>query len=284
MVKKPARIVAWTSIALFALLVPFSGRAENAPPAHRWQFSVTPYLWVPSPNGTLKYEIPPGSGGGPEVDLTSYVLENLQAVFMMTGEARKGDWALLADVVYLDVESQDSTVKSVDFNFGGGKVTVPAGINLGTTTSLRGWEWELAASRTVARGAVSSIDVLAGVRYLDIKASTNWQLAAEVNGPGAGLSFARSGGISERVTLWDGIVGVRGRVGIGKGNWSIPYYLDAGTGSSDVTFQAFAGIQYTAGWYGVQLVYRYLFYDMPGDNLLQNMSFSGPAIGVNFRL
>jgi hypothetical protein len=279
----PVRITAYAAIVLMVLLFPPPLRGETAPPPDRWTFAIRPYLWAPSPNGKLKYDIPPGSGGGPEVDLTSYVLENLQAVLMVSGEARRGDWAMIADVVYLDVSSQNSEVRSVDFNPGGGRVTVPAGVNQGTTTSLRGWEWEVAASRTVARGTASSIDVLAGVRYLDIKATTDWLLAAEVIGPGPGLSFARAGGISERVTLWDGIVGVRGRVGIGRGKWSIPYYLDVGTGSSDVTFQAMAGIQYAVGWGDLQLIYRYLYYDMPGDNLLQHLSFSGPAIGVNFR-
>jgi hypothetical protein len=279
----PVRRATYAAIVLIVLLFPPPLRGEHGPPADRWTFAIRPYLWAPSPNGKLKYDIPPGSGGGPEVDLTSYILENLQAVLMVSGEARKGDWAMIADFVYLDVESQNSEVTSVDFNPGGGRVTVPAGVNLGTTTSLRGWEWELAGSRTVARRSTSSIDLLAGVRYLDIKASTNWLLAADVNGPGPGLSFARSGGISERVMLWDGIVGVRGQVGIGRSRWSVPYYLDVGAGSSDVTLQAIAGIQYAAGWANLQVIYRYLFYDMSGDRLLQNLSFSGPAIGANFR-
>ena len=283
MPRPPVRALAWISIALLALLVPPCLRAENPPAAPPWTFAVRPYLWVPGPNGELKYDVPPGQGGGPEVDLTSYILENLQFLLMVSGEARKGDWAAIADVVYLDVSPQDSEVTSIEFDLGGGGVTVPAGIDVGTSTTLRGWEWELAFSRTVARGAVSSIDVLAGVRYLDIEASTQWSLAATVDGPGPGLSFARTGGVSERVTLWDGVVGIRGQVGIGAGKWSLPYYLDVGTGSSDVTFQAMAGIQYGVGWGDVQLVYRHLYYDMPGDQLLQNFSLSGPAVGVNIR-
>ena len=34
---------------------------------------------------------------------------------------------------------------------------------------------------------------------------------------------------------------------------------------------------------GVTLAYRHLYYDLKDDKLLQNMSFSGPALGVTFR-
>jgi hypothetical protein len=30
-------------------------------------------------------------------------------------------------------------------------------------------------------------------------------------------------------------------------------------------------------------VYRHLYYDMKGDNLVQDMRFSGPAFGATFR-
>jgi opacity protein-like surface antigen len=81
----------------------------------------------------------------------------------------------------------------------------------------------------------------------------------------------------------DGIVGVRGRIGLGSGKWGIPYYLDVGTGSWTVTWQAVAGIQYRWSWIDLNLAYRYLNYDMESGKLLQGVSFAGPALGVNFR-
>jgi hypothetical protein len=86
------------------------------------------------------------------------------------------------------------------------------------------------------------------------------------------------------VDLWDGILGIRGAVGLGeKSKWAIPYYLDIGTGTSALTCQAVAGIEYRYSWGELQLLYRYLYYDMKGDKLLQNVSLNGPAFGVNFR-
>ncbi len=51
--------------------------------------------------------------------------------------------------------------------------------------------------------------------------------------------IGRSGGSSNRINVWDGIVGVRGSVGLGaSGDWFLPYYLDIGAGNySNWTWQ-----------------------------------------------
>jgi hypothetical protein len=266
-------------------LIPISlpAYAGEPAPADKWTFAVRPYLWAPGISGTLKYDIPPSGGGGATVDISSYILENLNMALMLTAEVRKGDWSILTDVVYLDVESDDSKVKSVSFSGPGGRVDVSAGADLGTKAKLTGVEWELAGSCTVARGGNSSMDVLAGFRYLGIEAKTDWQLSGSITGPGSGQSFASSGSVSERVDLWDAIVGIRGSVGLGESKWAIPYYLDVGTGTSAITWQGMAGIEYRYPWGELQLLYRYLYYDLKGDKLLQNASLNGPALGVNFR-
>jgi hypothetical protein len=43
------------------------------------------------------------------------------------------------------------------------------------------------------------------------------------------------------------------------------------------------GVAYTFQWIDVTLAYRHLYYDMKGDKLIQDMRFSGPALGVTFR-
>jgi hypothetical protein len=271
-------------LALLALVaVSLPAYAGEPAPAEKWTFAVRPYLWAPGISGTLKYDIPPGGGGGSTVDLSSYILQNLNMALMLSAEARKGDWSVLTDVVYLDVESDDSNVKSVSFAGPGGRIDVSVGADLGTKVKLSGVEWELAGAYTVARGGNSSIDVLAGFRYLTIKAGTDWHLSGAITGPGSGQSFAASGSVSDRVDLWDGIVGIRGSVGLGESKWAIPYYLDVGTGTSELTWQGMAGIEYRYSWGDLQLMYRHLYYDMKGDKLLQNVSFSGPIVGVNFR-
>jgi hypothetical protein len=84
--------------------------------------------------------------------------------------------------------------------------------------------------------------------------------------------------------LWDGIIGVRGRVPLGSSNWSVPYYLDIGAGSSSPTCQVMLGIAWSFNrWGSVTLAYRDLYYDQGNDKLLQNIRFNGPALGATFR-
>jgi hypothetical protein len=281
---KLSDLIRCSSVVLLVILALSSPTyAESLAPGDVWTFSLKPYLWLPSVNGTLKYEIPPGSGAGPEVDLGSYILENLSFAGMVSGEARRGDWAVAADFIYLDVNSDNSSVKAADFAGPFGKISVAVGANINTKSRLTGEFLELIGERTLARHEGSTIDLLAGLRYLTIRASTDWQLAADAAGPGPGMSFVRAGVISERAELLDGIIGVRGRVMVGSSAWAIPYYLDAGAGSSRFTWQAFTGIEYRFSWGDVQLSYRYIYYTMGTDDMLQGVSFSGPGLGANFR-
>ena len=266
-------------MTLFGISLP--AHAAEPAPADKWTFAVRPYLWAPGIDGTLKYDIPPKGDGASDVDFSSYILENLNMALMLTAEARKGNWSALTDVVYLDVESGDAKVKSGSFTGPGGRVEVSAVANLDTKATLRGVLWELAGGYTVARGGNSSLDLLAGFRYLGIEAKTDWQLSITDNVSGG--TFPSSGSTSRRVDLWDGIIGVRGTVGLGDSRWAIPYYLDVGTGDSALTWQGVAGIEYRYNWGDLQLMYRYTYYDMKSDKLLQNVSLGGPAIGVNFR-
>lgn len=241
-----------------------------------WTFAVTPYLWMPNVDGTLKYSVPPGQSGAPEAQVgPNDYLENLQLALMLAGEARNGKWSIVTDMVYLDFGAEKSNVQAV--NFGGSVVS--SSLDSGTQSSLKGLQWTLATGYSVLR----TLDVLGGFRYLGVEATTSWQLSAAVSGPGAGQTFPASGSVSKRADLWDAIVGVRGRAPLGESPWSMPYHFDLGTGSSSVTWQAMLGIAYAFKWGDAVLAYRHLSYDQSDDKFFQDFRFSGPALGVTLR-
>jgi hypothetical protein len=269
-------LLALITAAIFTV----TAQAQSAAPADPWKFSITPYFWAPNINGTLNYGVPPGAAGSPSVELgPNDWLEDLSAALLISGEVRKDRWLAFTDFIYLDFSSEDSAVKSV--NFGGSSVSSSA--NVATSSSLRGLVWTLGAGYAALQDRPVTLDVFGGLRYAGLEASTDWQLALAVSGPGGGQTFPRAGSISERMDLWDGIIGVKGHVPLGSSNWSIPYYLDAGAGSSIVTWQGLLGVAYSFKWGDVSLAYRYLYYDQGSDKLLQNMSFRGPALGATFR-
>lgn len=245
----------------------------------RWTFSLTPYLWLPNVNGTLKYAIPPGGGARPEVDTgPSSYLENLSFALMLAGEARAGRWSTFTDLIYLDFDGEKSTVKAVNF----GAERIDTALDASTKSSLTGVAWTIGGGYAVLREPQHTLDVLAGARYFGLKASSHWALSAPVGGPN-GQVLAQSGSISQREDLWDVIVGARGRLKLGERGWFVPYYVDAGAGSSALTAQALAGIGYAFKWGEIAATYRYVYYDLAGDGLLQEVRFAGPAFGATFR-
>jgi len=63
----------------------------------------------------------------------------------------------------------------------------------------------------------------------------------------------------------------------------VPYYLDVGTGSSEFTWQAMAGVGYRWHWGSVFGAYRYLSFDEGDQKFIRDLSLGGAAVGVGFR-
>lgn len=261
-----------SGLALLALCLSAGAHAQDA--GDQWRFALTPYVWLPNVDGTLKYGVPPGTSGAPEVSIgPNDYLVNLEFALMVMGEARRGRWSVFSDVVYTDFSEQGSSVGEIDL--GGGLVSIP--VDSGTRASLSSLVWTFASGYTLVEGPRATLDIFGGVRYLNVDTSVDWNLTV------AGGGFPLSGSISRRVDLWDGIVGVRGRVRLGDGAWSMPYSFDVGTGSSDLTANSMLGVSYGFEWGDVTLAYRHLHYDQADGKFIQDLRLSGPAMGATFR-
>jgi hypothetical protein len=253
-----------------------------------WTFQLTPYLWLPTIDGSLKYSLPPGSGGSPEISVgpTDW-LELLNAGLLLSGSATKGKFGLYGDVVYLSLTSKnDGRVLSVDdtVTVPGTRIPIPvsATLNLNTRSDLDGLQLSVAGGYQFAESEGSAAVVFAGIRYFDVDVSSSWDLTAEITVPGTGIVLPAQGQIGKDVGLVDGIVGIRGYNRLGQGKWTAMYYLDAGTGDSDLTWNAMAGLGYEFGWGELLFAYRHLEYDQSDNKLLQDFSFSGPGFGARF--
>ncbi len=254
--------------------------AQTVPNANDpgWRFSATPYLWVPTVGGELRYGQRERGTAHVDVDPKS-VLDSLKFGLTFGAEARYGRFTLATDLLYLDLGNQSSQVRSVDFGPSG---RVQASANLGTQSSLTNTLWTLAPGYTLAEGSWGNVDIQAGFRVLAVSARTNVQLAADVVGPRAGESFARAGRLSASDQLWDGIIGLRGRFELGQGFY-IPYAADIGAGGSTATWQVQGGLGYSTGWAGVVAGYRYLSYSANGNSLIRDLHLGGPFIALNMK-
>jgi hypothetical protein len=274
--------------ALPAVLASFGTAAQpDAPP---WEFSVMPYLWLPSVDGRISYGPPPPGGGSANINIdTATILDNLDFAFMINGQARKGRWLIATDVIYLDFGSIDSSVRSATFDLGPrGRIDVDAGENSGTQSKLKGWLWTTVGGYAAVQDPRWNLDVLGGFRLLAVDAKTSWQLNAgiTVTDPigGQTATFARQGSVEKSDDLWAAIVGAKGRAKLGESNWFVNYYADLGGWSNLFTAQGALGVGYAFKWGDVMLDYRYLYYNQSGqDKLIDWVGFGGFALGVNFR-
>lgn len=247
------------------------GAIVMAQPASAQTFSVTPYVWLPNINGDLKFNIPPGATGSPSVEAgPNDYLENLDMALMIAGEAELGGWSLFTDLIYLDFSNENAAVRTVN---GPGPIEVP--VDVGSQLTFKGLEWTLGAAADLVNREDMKVQIFTGVRYLGPDVRLNWQLDGPLN------LLPESGTVERESDLWDGLIGIRGQGSIGS--WIFPYYLDVGAGSSDLTWQASAGVGYRWGWGDLQASYRHLAYDQDDEELLQDFDFSGPAFGATFR-
>lgn len=256
---------------LVGLLVSQPATAQGH--ADEWQFRAIIYGYFPDIGGTTTF--PAGSGTSINVDADT-IISNLKFTFMGSIEAQKGRWGAFTDILYLDVGGSKSDTR--DLTIGG--VELPAGVTANASLDIKGTVWTLAGSYRVLATPEATFDVFAGARLLSIKQRLGWAFSANV-GPVVGPG--REGNSEVKLDNWDGIVGVKGRLGFGaRHEWFVPYYVDVGTGDSDLTWQAIAGIGYAFSWGEVIAAWRYLDYDFKSGRKIESVNLNGPAIGVAF--
>lgn len=269
--KNPIRKVA-ASCLIAAALMPSSLLADTT--SDSWEFKAAIYGWFPDISGQTHVPVP---GGGDFTIGIGDILDNLKFTFQGSFDARKGNWGLVTDVIYLDV---GATRKDVVNGMVGG-TQLPWEINGKVGLDMKSLVWSAAGYYRMVEEPDKSFDMLAGVRYADIEQGINWSLSGDI---GETPLPGREGKVNISADYWDFIIGLRGQFTLGQsGKWFIPYYADIGTGESDMTWQALAGLGYSFNWGEVAAVYRYLDYDLPSGKPIADMNLSGPAVGAVFR-
>ena len=92
------------SAACAAMFAFANAHAQANANTNEWQYSLTPYLWLPVIDGALNYGPPPGGGGNPNVEVgpTDW-LDLLNFAVLVSGSARKDDFVMFSDFVYFQV-------------------------------------------------------------------------------------------------------------------------------------------------------------------------------------
>ncbi len=259
------------ALILFAAIAqPASAQAQDD-----WEWRGTIYAWLPTIKGKTAF---PTDEDSPDLETdTSNILDNLDFTIMGTLGGRKGSWGFFTDILYLDVGGNEKA--SRDFTIGPNDL--PASVDANVRLDLKSTVWSISGTYNLSANKQHESDLLIGARMTDMKQTLKWTFNGDVN------DFPlpeHSGSSKVSVTNWDAIIGVTGYAFIGDGSrWVIPYYLDVGTGDSDLTWQAMTGIGYQFDWGTTVLTYRYLDYDMGSDSPMAELTINGPMLGVSFQ-
>jgi hypothetical protein len=169
----------------------------------QWEYSAAIYLWGADISGHTV--------GGSEVVIGfSDLVDNLEMAFMGAFAARKNNWSLLADVVYLDLGAD----KTVDLSIPVGPIQIP--VTTSASLDLQGLVLQFLGGYSLYSEGSSRLDLVAGARYLDL--DTDLFLELQSLGPG------QSRTITDSLSVWDGVVGLKGNASLGE-RWYMPYSL-----------------------------------------------------------
>jgi len=260
-------------------LMPTTAAAQAAQPAPApgdWRYAATVYLYLPSVSGQSSFPTP---GNGTPINVSAeQILDHLKFAAMGGFEASNGTWGAFTDLIYLAF----GTSKSNSRDFTIGNIGLPASTSANFDSDLKGVVWTIAGEyRVPTPDPAWTVDLLAGTRMLNLRETLSWNISGSL-GPIDPAS--RSGTAELRNSVWDALIGVKGRyVFGGNRQWAVPFYLDVGTGQSQNTYQAAGGISYAFQWGEVNALWRYLSYNFKSTRAIEDVAFSGPQIGVVFR-
>lgn len=273
-----------TSASAAAQATPAPSPAASAAPSTS-QLRVTPYLWLPSINASLRFDrgdihlptgaLPPALPNSANVTIgPNKYLSNLNSAFMFTADVRKGNGSIFTDVMYLNLSSGKSSVASLTSP--DGSVVIP--VNVSTSARLRSTVWTLALSASpFTTSSPPPLEGFVGFRNLTVSSRADWSLTGPLG------QLGPTGSAQKYVTEFVPLVGIKGRLTLGP-HWFVPYYGDYGANADVESWQGVLGVAYGYHSGAALLVWRQLNYYAGGSQALKNLRLGGPAIGWTFNL
>lgn len=248
-------IMALSSPARAADAVSFLAPEAQTTERDGWTYSVTPYFWAAVLSGEIS------EFNSPVVDIDarfSDILDNLDFAAMAIGEARKGRYSLVGDLIYTKLSSDSATPYGI--------VAESVDVQASTFAGLAG------AGYSVLEGPSGRLDVVAGLRV--------WSVDSEI-------SF--SGGVLDGKTRSDGATWVDALVGV-RGNYALTPQFHVmgwglvGAGGADIDWDVAAGVGYRINdTFTATLGYRALGVDYSNNGFLFDVVQQGPIAGLTTR-
>lgn len=231
----------------------------NSTIAEEWQFQLTPYLWATALDGKTGTNTPPSSA---DVDVSfSDIMDNLDMALLLNFQARKGQWGLAIDTVYMNT----STDENVGHN---SKIDLDM---KQTVASFGGF---------FAPSGVEGLELHAGLRHVDLDNTIKFKgNACEL------LSLAgRSCKVGPGDDWVEGYIGARYSYALSP-KWNLIGYGDIGgfSGQSDGMHQVMLATSYQfSDSFTLTGGYRIFDVDYDDNNFVYDVKTDGLLVGAAF--
>lgn len=224
-------------------------------PAEEWQFTFAPYLWAAGIRGDVGHR-----STGTQFMKTDFsdIAHDLDVAVMGMGEARKGPYSLLVDLMYIDTTTRNNLPDGA-----------PASRLKVDNRTVSGF---LGGGYTLLEDGDGRLDAAAGVRV--------WYSSTTLNFQG-GYADGISG--SDRATWADAVAGLRGHYALTPTVWLSAWGLAGGGQSrSDWDVAGLVGWEFMSGFSAVA-GYRAMGVDYRHDGFVYDVVQQGPILGVSGR-
>ncbi len=258
----PGRLLVVGLIIVCSWLPITKASAEEAT-AHKWRWSITPYLFASDVDMSVLVSNEPVLGGS--VDFKD-LLDKVDVVFPVHFKGQKGRHGFLFDVFYMSLSNSKSIM---------GPLPIP--LALDTDTALDMLLLEMAGIFRPGGGEYG-LDLLYGVRLIEEDIDLLVTLPTPPGGT-TGVNFSES--------YWDVFGGVKYSGQLGS-KWGYNVRGDVATGGTELTWNIIGLIAYhlgQTGKYTLHFGYRHMDIEIEesamGGDVTIEQTLSGPLIGFN---
>ncbi|WP_255448236.1 hypothetical protein [Serratia sp. SRS-8-S-2018] len=257
--KRLNRLVLSMVLSVSGLLSLSAGAAQMTLPAYQsveeWQFTFSSYVWGAGIRGDVGHR-----STGTQFMKTDFadIARSLDVALMGMGEARKGPYSLLADLMFIDTTTRNDLPSGA-----------PASRLKVDNRTVSGF---LGGGYTLLEVGTGRLDIIGGSRI--------WYSSTS-------LSFQEGGadgvGGSDRATWVDGIAGLRGHYALTPSVWLSAWGL-AGGGQARLDWDAAALVGWTfMPGFSAVAGYRAMGVDYRHDGFVYDVSQQGPLVGMSGR-
>lgn len=259
----------------FTVLKGWANQVENpiSKLSDSWQYSLAISAWTPAAWVT-------NSDQGFSKSMYSSISNNIssaQTASFLTAEARKGEWGLMADLVYVKMMNSSSETKNIP-SIQKPPVSIYVGTNLKTVQSMT----TVAGIYSLQRSDELAIDGLVGIRNIGVTSSINANL--RLTAANQRISVNSNPSITSQSN--NGVIGIKGRARIYGTSWFMPFYGDIGRapGGDVNTWQAQFGIGNRYQWGDVILTYRAMYFSTQTSGIVSKTLNAGPQLSAVFNI